>query len=122
MGFLYRLLGNVRWCSAYERSPHLMSIQTIIPKLNRVKRSQNGFVAQCPSHQDEHQSLSVTETSDRTLIKCFAGCSTESIINQLGIEWKHLFQDHSPTGHHSVDGVGIAGRPAPKIKAVYRYT
>ena len=41
------------------------------------------FSACCPAHYDKHPSLSVTETNGKILLKCFAGCSQESVIGAL---------------------------------------
>ncbi len=59
------------------------------------KKSNNGFMACCPAHDDKNPSLSVSETADGTiLIKCFAGCYTKDICSAIGIESKDLFPDH----------------------------
>jgi len=41
------------------------------------------FSACCPAHYDKHPSLSVTETNSKILLKCFAGCSQDSVIGAL---------------------------------------
>jgi len=44
------------------------------------------FLARCPSHADQHPSLSVTEgTDERVLFHCHAGCQTEDIVAALGL-------------------------------------
>jgi putative DNA primase/helicase len=46
----------------------------------------------CPAHDDSTESLSVTEAKDgKVLIKCFAGCTTESILEQVGLKMTDLF-------------------------------
>src|SRR5689334_4380082 len=47
----------------------------------------------CPSHQDRRKSLSAYLTSDRLLLHCFAGCSTESIVSGFGLRLADLFFD-----------------------------
>lgn len=53
------------------------------------------WTAHCPAHDDETPSLSVTiasrENASTVLLHCFAGCSTESILRALALEWKDLF-------------------------------
>ena len=52
----------------------------------------------CPAHDDRNASLSVAEGDDgRVLVKCFAGCSVEEIVAELGLEMRDLF-DQPPGG------------------------
>lgn len=51
----------------------------------------NQWAAKCPAHQDERASLSIKLDSDRILIHCFAGCSTEAVVSALGLRMTDLF-------------------------------
>lgn len=51
----------------------------VIGALRKVRRVTNGWTACCPAHDDEHPSLSITETPERDLFKCHAGCTFEQI-------------------------------------------
>ena len=52
------------------------------------------YVTCCPAHEDTNPSLSVCEDSNGTiLVNCFAGCTTESICEALGIELRDLFNN-----------------------------
>jgi hypothetical protein len=43
------------------------------------------WMAQCCAHDDRDPSLSITELNDgRILLKCFAGCETEDVLNAVG--------------------------------------
>lgn len=101
-----------------------MNIQDLISHLEGVRRNRNGYVAKCPAHEDDRQSLAITETSDRVLLNCFAGCTTERILKTLGMEWQELFRKEKRqiTHTHSRNGVTYFAAPGPKEKAVYRYT
>ena len=68
-----------------------MYLSELLSHLSGVRRGGQGFVAKCPTHNDEKQSLSVAEDQGRILIKCFAGCETKSIVEKLGITWQDLF-------------------------------
>lgn len=66
-------------------------------------------LAPCPAHDDHDPSLHITQRDDRILLRCFAGCSQEEVLDAL---WRHhhihrsdLFRgtDHSP---HSTNGNG----------------
>src|SRR5215211_5928998 len=66
--------------------------------LESVRQSNGSWKALCPAHEDREPSLSVTEGDDgRALLKCFAGCDTENIVSELGLEMKDLFE--SRNGH-----------------------
>lgn len=71
------------------------------------------WVAQCPAHDDRNPSLSITEVSGKVLLYCYAGCSTASILEALGLDWCDLF---SPDFSHqkAVDACGPDPRPNGK--------
>ena len=59
---------------------------------NKIKKSGEGYLAQCPCHEDKEPSLAVSEGDDgRVLLKCFAGCRTEDIVKALGLSMADLF-------------------------------
>jgi hypothetical protein len=99
-----------------------MSLQDVIQKLNGVKKSQSGFIAKCPAHNDDKQSLSINDSSERVLLNCFAGCPPEAIVRAIGIDWKQLFHNSNNYSKKSWsrDGISYAGSNIPKITAVYR--
>lgn len=47
------------------------------------RRSGAGWVCRCPAHEDRSPSLSVTEKDGRLLVKCFAGCGQQSVVDAL---------------------------------------
>ncbi len=53
--------------------------------------SDKGCMALCPNHNDKEASLSITDTGDKILMHCFAGCDTSSILNSVGLTEKDLF-------------------------------
>ena len=68
-----------------------MDAESIASSLNG-KRSGKGYICKCPAHEDKSPSLSISETDDRKiLIKCFAGCSIESVVSSMGLTMKDLF-------------------------------
>ena len=51
-----------------------------------------GLAARCPAHDDRRASLSITEADDgRVLLRCFAGCSVNAIVEAVGLEVRDLF-------------------------------
>jgi hypothetical protein len=57
------------------------------PLSNFAKKCAGGWIDSCPAHDDKNPSLSIKETSDGVLLlKCFAGCSFEQIIEAAGLK------------------------------------
>lgn len=80
---------------------YAMSIDNLINRMQKVKRTGNGkFMACCPAHKDKTASLAITDTGDgRILLNCFAGCDTYSILKSIGLEWEDIMPE-SPLGHN----------------------
>ncbi len=53
----------------------------------------NRWKAQCPAHRDRNPSLSIRQTEDRALVKCWAGCATSEIVAAIGLTLADLFDD-----------------------------
>src|SRR5215831_5005728 len=76
-----------------------MTIQALLSRLERVRRSANGWMARCPAHDDATPSLAVTLGEDgRILLKCFAGCDISAIVGALGLAVADLSVGPSPAG------------------------
>lgn len=69
-----------------------MNITEFLSLLKGVKPCGDGWQAYCPSHDDQRQSLHVSEGEDgRILAYCHAGCSVNDICRALGIDLEDLF-------------------------------
>lgn len=69
----------------------------------RIERDDGeSLMARCPAHDDHCASLSVTAASDRVLLKCHAGCDTQTVARALGLGLRDLFDDSGPTGKAAV--------------------
>ena len=70
-----------------------MTIEILLDRLDGVKaRGKNKWIAKCCAHDDKSPSLALTELSDgRILIKCFAGCETQTILANIGLTMEDLF-------------------------------
>ena len=76
-----------------------MTTDEILALLDGVKRSGDGWMAFCPAHKDRNRSLSVKATDDgRTLLHCFAGCTSDGIVDAMGCEMKDLFAENGTRG------------------------
>src|SRR5262249_48635601 len=91
-----------------------MTLSEITSRLDNIKRYSGNLTARCPAHDDNRNSLSLTETHDKVMIFCHAGCSVNEVCAAIGIELKDLFTDdqHPPPRG---DGLG-------EIVATYDYT
>ncbi len=64
----------------------------LLSRLERVHRCGRGWIARCPAHEDKTASLSVAAGDDgRTLLHCFAGCSSADVAHAIGLQLGDLF-------------------------------
>lgn len=61
------------------------SLDHVLARLHRIRRSGACWMALCPAHSDKNPSLSIREDNGRILLHCFAGCSAEAICAAAGI-------------------------------------
>jgi len=71
-----------------------MNLEAVLERLQGVRRNGSGWMTLCPAHADKTPSLSLTERNGKVLLKCFAGCSSEAVCAELGIELGELFTDN----------------------------
>ncbi|HMJ09612.1 MAG TPA: AAA family ATPase, partial [Pyrinomonadaceae bacterium] len=92
-----------------------MQLREVVSRFEGAKKTGNGFVARCPAHQDNHQSLSLAESDGRILMNCFAGCTAAAIVSCVGLQWKDLFDSRiskSPRSVSTTFSPGPVDRPA----------
>jgi 5S rRNA maturation endonuclease (ribonuclease M5) len=70
-----------------------MNVDAVLDKLEHVRRSGDGWVARCPAHEDRVQSLSIKEGDTRIVTHCFAGCDSDDILAELGLDWRDVIHD-----------------------------
>src|ERR1035438_6152653 len=85
-----------------------MTAREFVSKLQHAKKAPSGWLARCPAHNDRNPSLSIGEKDGKILLKCHAGCSTDSIVAAVGLQMSDLFTE-SP-------------KPQRQIVATYDYT
>src|SRR5262245_14821148 len=84
-----------------------MTIDQITSRLENVRSSGSGFTARCPAHQDQNNSLSVTEADDRILLKCFAGCDFKQIATAMGLQESDFFKEKPKTARANKGGLTL---------------
>ena len=66
----------------------------IVKHFNKPKRLGPGqWQVCCPAHDDQTQSLTITEAEDKTLMHCHAGCSNEEILDRVGLKMRDLYKE-----------------------------
>ena len=70
-----------------------MTIENILARLSKVRKSHRGYQACCPVHQDKNPSMTITETDDgKVLIHCFAcGARGTDVVEAIGLSASELF-------------------------------
>ncbi len=80
---------------AHTSSP---ALEQVLSHLKRVRTSEHGWNACCPAHPDRTPSLSIgLGEQGQVLLKCFAGCSLERIVEAMGLTVTDLFPDGTST-------------------------
>ncbi len=69
-----------------------MTIKEFVSRLKNVKESSAGYTALCPGHDDQKNSLSISEgEAGKILLYCHAGCGTTRILVSMNLQQSDLF-------------------------------
>lgn len=69
-------------------------LERLLSRLEGVNGGPSGqYTALCPAHADRGPSLSVTQTGDKILVNCHAGCETADVLEKIGLKWADLFSN-----------------------------
>ncbi len=67
------------------------TLPDLLALLSDVNEESDGYLTACPGHDDSKPSLRVTVgNSGKVLLKCRAGCTTEHVLDSLGLEMTDL--------------------------------
>jgi 5S rRNA maturation endonuclease (ribonuclease M5) len=78
-------------------------LENVLERLEGARRVGKGYQALCPAHEDRKPSLAVVEAQDgRVLVRCHAGCRTEDVVAELGLDMPALFPSSNGNGHDPV--------------------
>ncbi|HPP52858.1 MAG TPA: AAA family ATPase [Thermoguttaceae bacterium] len=109
-------------------------LETVLAQLERLgcqpRKSGSGWLALCPYHEldgGKHRpSLAVAQTQDgKALLRCFANCPTELVLERLDLRWQDLWPDsvrpkvlgNGQSTTKPADGNGQAGKSYPTVEA-----
>ena len=74
-------------------------LENLLSRLEKVKQTgPDQYVACCPAHEDKSPSLSIAQRDDRLLLHCFSGCSSDAVLDAIGLEFGDLYD--KPISHH----------------------
>ena len=69
-------------------------LDNVLAHLKGARSSLHGWTACCPAHVDSEPSMSIgLGEQGQILLKCFAGCSFERIVEAMGLTITNLFPD-----------------------------
>lgn len=61
------------------------------------RKSKNEWVANCPAHEDRHESLSICNGIDGVVeFRCSEGCTIDDIMEDLALDWDEVFSRPAP--------------------------
>ncbi len=84
------------------------ALSHVLAQLKGVRSSPRGWRACCPAHADSEPSLSIgLGEQGQVLLKCFAGCALERIVEAIGLTLADLFPEaavSSRSGQHGHNG------------------
>ena len=84
--------------------------EQLLGRLDGVRANGSGWKGRCPAHPDRTPSLSITETDDRILVHCHAGCAKEDVVAAVHLTMADLFFDRQERSER------------PREVATYPYT
>lgn len=83
-------------------------IETVLERLDGVRKTGGAFKARCPSHADRSPSLSIKEGEDgRVLLHCFAGCEVAAVVAALKLHMSDLFFQNLPDASKKARPPGV---------------
>ncbi len=85
-----------------ESTDSSRAVDRVLPLLDGVTRSGDGWSARCPAHDDHNASLTINAgMGGRVLLRCHAGCEAGDVVKEIGLTMADLYPD-SPNGKLTV--------------------
>ena len=108
--FTPELLSKWKGVQQVSRPQYVEDVYTkynkLMTRLTGIKpRGPESFLAKCPCHNDDTASLGVTIKGDKIAMNCLAHCSTDNILQAIGLTYADLFADES---RPSVEAIAVA--------------
>ncbi len=74
-----------------------LKMQTVLGRLEGIRKNGTGYMAKCPAHADRNPSLSIREGVKGIVLYCHAGCSVNSVLESIDLSPSDLFYDGKAT-------------------------
>jgi hypothetical protein len=101
----------------------MTALDHVLDRLKNVQQEGDGYKASCPvpthgrGRGDRYPSLSIcTDTEGNVLLRCFANCVSEAVVDALGLSIADLFERRN--GHRT--GVGGGGYNPPELRSTHQ--
>lgn len=78
-------------------------------------------LCKCPCHNDKKASLSITQTGDKILLNCLAGCDTQTIVETIGLKMSDLFTNVTVPKKPASWVEKLENWKQKKVKDIYHY-
>ena len=94
----------------------------LYPLTKYAKKCSGGWIDRCPAHDDKNPSLSIKETFDGVLLlKCFAGCSFEEIIEAASLKGDTLNgSQHAQNAYTRADAANDLSKRISMAKNIWQ--
>jgi hypothetical protein len=103
----------------------MSALECVLDRLKNVHQEGDGYKASCPvpthglGRGDRNPSLSIaTDAEGNILLRCFASCETEAVVDALGLSMVDLFEQHN--GHRAGAGGGEYDIPPNRGQRIKR--
>lgn len=96
-----------------------MTFEQFISRFELRRKTNSGFMVKCPAHDDSQKtpSLSVGKAKDGgVVLKCFAGCTTDSVVKSLGLSMKDLFAEEKAVAFNPPVTIEKSELTTPAVK------
>ncbi len=100
----------------------MSALDNVLGRLGNVRQEGDGHKARCPcpdhgqGHGDRNPSLSIgADDEGNVLLRCFAGCPTEAVVDAMGLKMGDLFKNRNGSrrgGSHAFPKQRSTGQPA----------
>ncbi len=98
----------------------MIEYQDFLSLFQGVKmRGSHRAMCRCPCHDDKKASLSIDKIDDRILLHCFAGCTPEKILAEVGLSFRDLYDPAAQKINYIEK---LEQNHKKRISAIYKYT
>ena len=70
-----------------------MTFDEVLSHFQVKMKTGDGYQCICPAHSDNKASLHISRGKGKTLVHCFTGCDTETVLAKVGLEMEDLFDE-----------------------------